>query len=375
MAVIDDEGRLFGVVNVIDLLVVLVVVAVVAAGVALLLGGDDSQPTAPGTNGTNATNGSEPTRYATLSVTRGIANLSARIEVGDTIRPLPSGTPLTVTDTYVGPTNGGTRVVARVRYNGTLPTVDGSTVPIGDAISFREDDLAAQASVLAANETGASLPTGTTPVVVETTIAPERLAAVQPGDELTLEGETVATVASVTAYPRADGESVRAVVGLRLETLVEGDRTVYGSGPVVNGRDLLVRTDAAEFEASITGRNRAEPRGDETPATVTVSIEDVSPTVADRLETGMEEAHRGATATVTAVESEPAAVVTTTDDGRLVETTHPRNRDVTLTLDVTARRVDGELRFHGKPLGIGDGVTLDFERIDVRGTVDGFRTN
>jgi hypothetical protein len=45
---IDENGRVFGVVNVIDLLVVLLVLAVVAAGVALVLGsgdggGDDTQ--------------------------------------------------------------------------------------------------------------------------------------------------------------------------------------------------------------------------------------------------------------------------------------------------------------------------------------------
>jgi hypothetical protein len=373
MAVIDEEGRLFGVVNVIDLLVVLVVVAVVAAGVALLTGGDD-QRQQPDT-GSNATNATNMTRYATLSVTSGVANLSARIEANDTIRPLPSGTPLRVTDTYVAPTNGGTRVVARVRYNGSLPTVDGSAVPIGNAINFREDDLGAQARVLAANETGALLPTRTTPVVVQTNLSPERLEALQAGDELTLEGETVATVASVTAHPRNNDDSVRAVVGLRLRTITEQDRPVYGASPVVIGREIGIRTGDSEFEAVVTATNRAELLGEPTDATVTVSLEDVSPTVAEQLEAGLDERHRGATATVEAVQSEPATVVTTTDDGRLVEAAHPRNRDVTLTLDVTARRAGDELQFHGRPLGVGSGVTLDFERVDVRGTVVGFRTN
>jgi archaellin len=373
MAVIDEEGRLFGVVNVIDLLVVLVVVAVVAAGVALLTGGDD-QGQQPDT-GSNATNATTTVRYATLSVTSDVANLSGRIDVNDTIQPLPSGTPLRVTDTYVAPTNGGTRVVARVRYNGTLPTVDGSAVPIGNAINFREDDLGAQARVLAANETGASLPTRTTPVVVETNLSPARLDALQAGDELTVEGETVATVASVAAYPRNDDDSVRAVVGLRLRTIEQQGRPVYGTERVVVGREVNVRTDDSEFEAVITATNRARLLGESTDATVTVSLADVSPTVADQLEAGLNERHRGATATVEAVDSEPATVVTATDDGRLVETTHPRNRDVTLTLDVTARRVGDELRFHGRPLGVGDAVALDFERVDVRGTVVGFRTN
>ncbi|WP_340100760.1 DUF4330 domain-containing protein [Salinibaculum salinum] len=43
MEVIDENGRVFGVVNVIDLLVLLLVLAVVAAGVALVLGSGASE--------------------------------------------------------------------------------------------------------------------------------------------------------------------------------------------------------------------------------------------------------------------------------------------------------------------------------------------
>jgi hypothetical protein len=373
MAVIDDEGRVFGLVNIIDLLVVLVVFAVVAAGAALVLGDDTTE--APGTNATSVTNTSEPTRYATLSVSRDRVNLSKRIVEGDTIQPLPSGTNLTVTETYVGPTNSGTRVVARVRYNGTLPTVDGSTVPIGDAINFREDDIAAQARLLTANETRPSLRTGTTPVVVETNIAPERLDALQAGDELTLEGQTVATVASVRTYPRAGRESVRAVIGLQLETFERQGESIYGASPVRIGREIGIRTGESEFEASITQTGRTAPLGEPTPATVTVELRGVSPTIADQLSEGMRERHRNATATITNVQSEPATTTVRTDDGRLVETTHPRQRDVTLTVDVTARQTSDGVRVHDRRLEIGNQLTLDFGRIEIRGAVTDFRTN
>jgi hypothetical protein len=42
MQIVDEDGRVFGVVNVVDLLVVLLIVAVVATGVALVLGSGDS---------------------------------------------------------------------------------------------------------------------------------------------------------------------------------------------------------------------------------------------------------------------------------------------------------------------------------------------
>ena len=49
MDLIDDKGRLFGTVNIIDALAVLLVLAVVAAGAAFVLGTDD-QPTDQTTN-------------------------------------------------------------------------------------------------------------------------------------------------------------------------------------------------------------------------------------------------------------------------------------------------------------------------------------
>ena len=47
MPVLDDEGRLFGAVNVVDALVVLFVLAVVVAGVALVTGADDDSAAEP----------------------------------------------------------------------------------------------------------------------------------------------------------------------------------------------------------------------------------------------------------------------------------------------------------------------------------------
>ncbi len=38
-SIIDEDGRLFGLINIVDALVLLLVVAVVVAGVALLTGG------------------------------------------------------------------------------------------------------------------------------------------------------------------------------------------------------------------------------------------------------------------------------------------------------------------------------------------------
>jgi hypothetical protein len=111
------------------------------------------------------------------------------------------------------------------------------------------------------------------------------------------------------------------------------------------------------------------------PATVTLELTGVSPTLADQLSASMRERHRGASATLANVQSEPATVTVRTDDGQLVETTHPRKRDVTLTVDVTARETSDGLRFHGRRLEIEDPLALDFGRVEVRGSIVDFRTN
>ncbi|MGM0718641.1 MAG: DUF4330 family protein, partial [Halobacteriota archaeon] len=75
MNVIDDEGRLFGVINVIDVLVVLFVVAVVVAGAALVFS-DDPEP--------------EPnveTTYATLDLGTHLDAIVEELNEGDTYAP------------------------------------------------------------------------------------------------------------------------------------------------------------------------------------------------------------------------------------------------------------------------------------------------
>jgi hypothetical protein len=358
MAVLDEEGRLFGVVNVVDLFVVLVALVLVAGGIAIVL-----------TSGTNQSESPTVTRYATLAITDEAGTFDTEIQEGETLR---QGRNLTVTDTYTAPTRDGTMTIVRARY--TRPAAGMPRLRAGQRTVFTHGDVQVRGRLLAVNETdGDSLPVETTAVTLETDAPPPVLDSLRTGDALRLDGQQVASVASVTVYPRSDGEQRRAVVGARLSTIERNGRPFYGNQSLTNGTQLRFRTNRTTLNAVVTNVGNTEPRGEPVEATVEVVWRDVPPTVADQLVEGATEQHRGATATLVNVTSQPATVLATTQDGQVREQDHPRNRDLRLTLSVTARQTADEVWFHGQPLQIGSDVRLDFARVDVDGHVVDFQ--
>ncbi len=109
MELIDDEGRLFGRVNVIDALVVLLIAAVVVAGAAFVLT-DDPAP-APEMN----------TTYATLDIGTVSPYVVDAIEEGDAYDPDGAST-LRITDVHLTPQGDDTRVVLRWRLRANSTT-------------------------------------------------------------------------------------------------------------------------------------------------------------------------------------------------------------------------------------------------------------
>ena len=105
MPVIDDEGRLFGTVNIIDALVVLFVLAVAVAGFALLSGGTPSEPA---------------TRYATVDLGTHPDFVADQVSAGDQLAEDADGN-LTVTDVYYTPgSDGQVRVIVRAELQGSV---------------------------------------------------------------------------------------------------------------------------------------------------------------------------------------------------------------------------------------------------------------
>lgn len=191
MPIIDDKGRLFGTVNIIDALVVLFVLAVAVAGVALVnpFGGSASEPVTPNTTATDVV------LESTVPTT-----MADSLAAGDTYRV--QGTPVaTVESVQVYPT--GSLSEKRVLVGATLQTVTrdrvpafaGTPVKLGTEIPLRTDTYNISGEVV---RVGSQEPPGE---VTETTVrlqldnvSPEVADSVRMGMTETTDGTTFAAI-------------------------------------------------------------------------------------------------------------------------------------------------------------------------------------
>ena len=194
MNVIDDEGRLFGTVNVVDALVVLFVVAVVVAGVALVFGGE-SEP--------------EPdigTTYATVDLGTHSEAIVEELNEGDTYQPNDQDS-LTITDLHVTPEGDQIRAIARVeleaeRENGAV-TYDGAPPRLGRSLDIVTNRYRVGGSIQRVGDSP-DLDRGRTELVLEDTVDIDESEALAVGDEIRIDDRPAATVESVTRYGTTD---------------------------------------------------------------------------------------------------------------------------------------------------------------------------
>jgi len=374
---IDDRGRLFGRVNVIDAAVVAVVALVVLAAGGIVFASLIDDRGTPESGDATDDRGTPESRYATVDLGEQSPAVASRFSAGDA-----SGDgDIAVTDVYVGPGTGdNVSVVARVRVNGTLTPADAAderTFEYRDAPVRRGDQLAVTTSVYGVNgtvlslaESGASLDTATLPVVVETSLPAATRDAVSVGDTFRLDDRRVATVEE-TEFPPVGNETTRTdLVGLTLHTVNRSGGTYFGGTELRLDESIEFSTSRYAFTGNVTRWGSSSPAGERAATTATITLRDVDPDVADDIRTGAVERRGDAvTATVTDRRTAPATVVLTSDDGNIYEREHPRNVDVTLTVDLRTRRTDDGLVFHGRPLRAGTDLTLRLETVTVDGTV------
>lgn len=363
MELIDERGRLFGAVNVIDALVVLLVLAVVVAGVALVMGGDESSPT-PDADGT--------TRAVTMTAGPVSPTVASLVDSGDR---LELGGNATVTDVYRTPARNdpGVLVTVRIQATGDLTDgtfiVDGQPLRAGQSLTATSADYEFQGTVRTIG-TGESLPVQNRSVTVETRLPATTAAALAADQRVRVAGQHVATVTSVASYPTTESDVRRVELGVRLRTLALAGGEEFGGRPVRLGATLPLRTDRYDLSGTVVNVGAAQPPGEQTTVTAEVVWENVDPDVADAVRVGAREESHGTTyVRVTARDVTPATVIVTSDDGEVYARDHPRLRDVSLRTTLTARRTDAGLRFHGRPLETGTTVVFDFGDVTVRGTV------
>lgn len=233
MELLDEQGRLFGRVNVVDALVVVFAMAVIVAGAALVFA-DDPEPEEPDPD--------ESTMHVTLATSSFGA---AELEPGP-VRV--DGQEANVTDVHA---TAGPQFYLRVALDGTELDgrfeFDGKPVRLGDRHTLLTNETRADATI-ERRDVSASFETAPTTATIETIVRPEIAEAVDVGDEYRVANSTVATVTDVESRPADDpdvddGRTLR--VTLELETRTVDGVPHYGGRPVQLGR--LVEFETEEY--------------------------------------------------------------------------------------------------------------------------------
>lgn len=248
MDIIDEEGRLFGVVNVIDALVVVFVLAVVISGVALFLGGGEPSSPSSGEDQEDP----EPLRYGTVTYDVPLHSPAATLEPGDELDS--GGSTFNVTDVLRSTTpEGDASITVHVVYRGEF-VVDGNRVFVGDSVSFTTDDSRVSAAVDAVGLEHGLLESSEQQLVVRANDSNAGARVVRQGDQLVVGDHQIGSIAAVESGP--DG---RTLVGVNVTTRETPAGQVFGGRLVRVGHRIGIVTDEAVVRGQIVAVGTNDP--------------------------------------------------------------------------------------------------------------------
>lgn len=357
MELIDDEGNLFGIVNVVDALVVLLVLAVGVAGVALVFSGDDEP--APDIE----------TTHATLDLGSQPAYVVDAINEGDTHAP-DGNSELTITDVHLTPRGSDIGVTLRVELEGEV--TDGGAIGyanapprLGRTLAIETPRYEVDGQIREVGDDDA-LDRAETTAIVSDTLDAETAEGVTPGDEVRLAGRTVATIQDTVTYATNDPDQSRLFAEVTVDAHREGETERFGDNPVRRGQGLTLPTSEYTIDGTIERVDGDLQLGETTTRTVTLRMDEVREDTAESIRPGMREGPvDDPIADITAVDVEPSIIIATGEDATVNVVDHPVNRDVTITADVQVRETPSGVRFKGESLRSGSTVTLDLGTIIV----------
>ena len=364
MELIDDEGNLLGIVNVVDALVILLVVAVVAAGVGFVFLDDPEPAPEPET----------ATTFVTLDLGTQPDNVAAAINEGDVHDPNPdSPQQLRITDVHLTPQDGDVRVLLRGEVTGEVTDqglrYQDAPPRLGRSLSVSTNLYQASGRIRAVGDAD-ELATEPTTVVLRQTLGAEAAADVTAGDRVRVGGRTVATIDEVAAFATNNPAQRRVFVAANLTTHRRQDHQRFGGGPITRGRSLSLPTSEYTLRGTIERTGGDLQLGSSDTRTVTLRMAEVDADIASAVRSGMTERTGDRTvARVTAVETEPSLIIATGQDGSVNVVDHPRNRRVTITAELLVRETATGTRFKASPLRVGSRATLDLGTITVEATV------
>lgn len=240
MALLNEKGRLFGAVNVVDAAVVLVALAVVAGGLFLVFSGGDRQPKpAPEPEPSETTN-------LTLTFEDQRAWQVESIDTGRTVVTNDDSYDATINEQYVA-SGSGRNVDGALHV--TIEGTDLSYRP-GETVTLDGQSFTVQTSVVRVGDAG--LDTETTRLSMTTDVPSAVADSVEPGTELTAAGTQFGTVTDVETLG-THGPNTTLHVGLELETIRIGSQRYTGTTPLSVGRQVRLSSAELSLRGHVTG--------------------------------------------------------------------------------------------------------------------------
>lgn len=247
MRVLDDEGRLFGWINVVDALVVVAALALVAGGVFVVLAGTGTD------NGTseNPDLDPEPLRYATVTYSAALDSRAADLSPGAEL--VSGGDAYDVTDVSRSFTpDGEAHVTARLVYRGAFEP-GGDSALAGDDVGFATNHSRLGATVEAVGQESGIMDTTETSLVVRANASRPGASAVEVGDDVRVGGDVVGTIEAV------DDRQEDTLIGLTVTTRETSAGPAYGGRPVRVGSRFGIVTDEAIVDGRVVALRTSEP--------------------------------------------------------------------------------------------------------------------
>lgn len=243
--IIDEKGRVFGLINVIDVLVIILVLAMVIGGIAVVM--------ALGT--ASSETGETETKHLTVDLGEQPLSVAERIQSGETWT-LQDNSELTITDVFrSGHVNESATVVVRARADVRSASqgieLGNEQVRIGTKLDLRSATSQASGTVTAIDEEGETLAIEDRTVTVETTVSTAVANAIDVGDEYRIGGETVATIEAVESSPAEAGNRQHVTAEIRVVALEQGETRHFANKPLRIGATVPFKTNDYQFTGEI----------------------------------------------------------------------------------------------------------------------------
>ncbi|WP_415380054.1 DUF4330 family protein [Halosimplex sp. TS25] len=245
MAIIDEDGRIFGTINVVDALAVLLVLAVAAAGIALVTG---SEP------------GEEETRHVTMDLGPQPEYVLEQIDAGDTASLENEPGNMTITDTHFTPGETDPQALARIEVTGTETedtfTYGGRTLRLGRTLRFETDEYVVNGTIQNVGN-GTDLPTQERTVTLRGTVPNDVARDAEAGTETRIANQTVASISDVAVYDSNRSGHRTLFMAVDLRTYGTGDSAEFADTRIESGQKLVLPVAGYQFTGEIerTGGN------------------------------------------------------------------------------------------------------------------------